>query len=131
MLLEGERDVVPGLDVRGQQREPGQAEAAKSVVEVRRAHGHALHLRAGPVLSSLTGGGPVRGSVPVALATGADRLAAAPARTAPALVDGSSVAPAFNRGTHQSGGLPQHSLELLVRRLVDRQPGRKARLPER
>jgi hypothetical protein len=53
MLLEGERDLVAGLDVRGQEGERSQAEAAQAFVQVRGAHGHDLWLRAGSLLSSL------------------------------------------------------------------------------
>jgi hypothetical protein len=40
MLLERERDLVPAFDVRGQERESGEAKVAERAVEVRSAHGH-------------------------------------------------------------------------------------------
>src|SRR6185312_1995582 len=114
-----------------EQREARETEQAQGAVEMRSAYGHDWPLRAGLLLSSLTARAPIGGAIVVALAAGADLSAAARARTAGMPVDNALAAAAVQRGTHQPCGFAEHAPELLVGHLVEPQPRRELRAPER
>src|SRR5207245_4158530 len=78
----------------------------------------------------LAAGAPVRGAVVVALAPGADRLAAARARPADPAVHVAQRPSAVQGCPHQSMRLDHHGAERGVRERAERGPGRDACGPE-
>src|SRR2546421_950158 len=124
VLLEGEWELCPILELAREDREGAEAEAAKRVVEVRRAHAEVRTTTAARclLLLRLAAGAPVRGARVLALRRRADDAAAAGTSSSRAAVDMPRRPPAVDRRPHQPVRRLEHRAQLSLAELAERTP---------